>query len=404
MIARLLASLLAAMFLLPNIAYSLDERLCQQGVFVFFGNGIWTDKQAADASQDFLSRQVESHIFGTDLEGLITYATAHNPSDGKLLDLLETFEQNLQTDWSQFWRYLAGLDLMPDFFQNKLKEIANKVDESILLANPAVQNHVEKYNKLLSEGNKVVVVAHSQGNLFANIAYPSIDSQYIDGFGIVSVGNPDNYVAGSGPYTTLYEDIIISSIPRSLPANVNNFFGINWKDLTGHMFAKSYMANGRKAETKILDDICDKILDLNFPTTRLGNGIISATLTWGNNPDLDLHVFEPNGSHVYYSNMRGISGYLDRDDRNGFGPEHYFVSCDTIEPGTYLFGVNYFRGSSAETGTLTIKVGNVIRSRQHTFTKWLGSSGNSNPYIMFEVQITGSEEEGFEFVIPQLSG
>jgi hypothetical protein len=404
MMARFLAGLLTAMLLIPNIAYSFNERHCQQGVFVFFGNGIWNDKQAADESRDFLAERLESHILGTDLEGLITYATSHNPSDGILLDLLETFEQNLQTDWRRFWRYLAGLDLMPVFFQKKLREIAVKVDQSILLSNPAVQDHVEKYNKLLGEGNKVVVVAHSQGNLFANIAHLFIDSQHIDGFGIVSVGNPDSYVAGSGPYTTLYEDIIIKIVPRSLRANILNFIGINWRDVTGHMFAKSYMAKGRKAEKKILNDIFDKIIGLNFPTTRLGNGIITATLTWGNNPDLDLHVFEPNGSHVYYSNLHGISGYLDRDDKNGFGPEHYYVSCDTFEPGTYRFGVNYFHGFSAETGTLTIKAGNLIQSRKHTFTQSSGPSGNSNPYILFEVEITGSEEEGFEFVIPQLSG
>ena len=385
--------------LIPNLVCSADGRLCQQGVFVVFGNGVWNDKEQADSSRRLLTRRLESHVAGTDLEGIITYATAHNPSDGTLLDLVETFEQNLQTDWSQFWRYLAGLDPMPDFLQNKLIEIANTVDESILQGNPAVQDHVEKYNKFLSEGNKVVVVAHSQGNLFANIAYLGLDSQYSDGFGIVSVGNPDNYVAGSGPYTTLDEDIIIGSVPGSLPANLDNFFGINLRDLTGHTFEKSYMAIGHQAETKILGDVMNTINGLNFPATTLGNGIITATLTWGSNPDLDLHVFEPNGSHVYYMNLNGISGYLDRDDVTSYGPEHYFVSCDTIEAGTYRFGVNYYYGYSAETGTLSIQVGDQIRSRQQTFTQWFYSSGDSTPYIMFEVEVTGSKEEGFEFVI-----
>jgi hypothetical protein len=383
----------------PSLVFSADGRLCQQGVFVVFGNGVWNDKEDADSSRDLLAWRLESQVAGTDLEGIITYITAHNPSDGTLLDLVETFEQNLQTDWSQFWRYLAGLDPMPDFLQNKLIEIANAVDENILQGNPAVQDHVEKYNKFLSEGNKVVVVAHSQGNLFANIAYLGLDSQYSDGFGIVSVGNPDNYVAGSGPYTTLDEDIIIGSVPGSLPANLDNFFGINLRDLSGHTFGKSYMAIGHQAETKILGDVMSTINGLNFPNTSLGNGIITATLTWGSNPDLDLHVFEPNGSHVYYMNLNGISGYLDRDDVTSYGPEHYFVSCDTIEAGTYRFGVNYYYGYSAETGTLSIQVGDQIRSRQRTFTQWFYSSGDSTPYIIFEVEVTGSKEEGFEFVI-----
>ena len=392
---------IALLLLVFNISegHSADQRLCQKGIYVFFGNGVWNDKEAADSSRLLLTMRLESAVAGTDLEGVITYGTSHNPSEGTLKDLLETFEQNAQTDMSQFWRFLAGLDPMPDFLQDKLKEIANSVDEAIVSANPAVQQHIEKYNKFLSEGNKVVVVAHSQGNLFANIAYLGIDSQYSEGFGIVSVGNPDNYVAGGGPYTTLDEDIIIGSVPGSLPANLDNFFLINLSDLTGHTFAKSYMASNHDAEAKILGDVVSTIDNLNYPDTELGTGIITATLTWGSEPDLDLHVFEPNGAHVYYQNLSGTSGYLDLDDVTSYGPEHYFVSCDTIETGTYRFGVNYYYGNAAETGTLTLQTGDQIRSRQHTFTQSVGSDGDDNPLIMFELQVTGSQEDGFEFVV-----
>lgn len=398
-ITYLSAVIIASTLMVPVIVKGADGRICQQGVYVIFGNGVWNDKEAADSSRRLLTRRVESAVAGTDLEGVISYATAHNPSEGTLLDLLETFEQNAQTDYSQFWRYLAGLDILPDFLQNKLIEIANEVDASIVQSNPAVQEHIEKYNAFLSEGDKVVLVAHSQGNLFANIAYLGIDTSYLEGFGIVSVGNPDSYVAGGGPYTTLEEDIIINSVPGSLPANLDNFFGINLNDLTGHTFADSYMAPAHQAEAKILNDTINAINGLSYPDTSLGSGIITATLTWGSNPDLDLHVFEPNGTHVYYRNLVGISGYLDRDDVTSYGPEHYYVSCDTIEPGTYRFGVNYYYGYSAETGTLTLQTGDQIRSRQQTFTQWLGSSGNDNPYVMFELQVTGTPEEGYEFIV-----
>ena len=390
---------IAVTLLVPNISYSADGRLCHKGVFVFFGNGVWNDKEAADGSRRLLTRRLESKVSGTSLEGIITYGTSHNPSDGTLQDLWETFVQNGQTDTSQFWRYLSGLDPLPDFLQDKLKEIANSVDASVVKSNPAVQRHIEKYNKFLSEGNKVVIVSHSQGNLFANIAYLGVDSQYSEGFGIVSVGNPDNFVAGGGPYTTIDEDIIIGSVSNSLPANLDNFDGINLNDLSGHTFAKSYMKSNHEAEVKILNDAVSKINVLNFPDSILGNGIITATLTWGSEPDLDLHVFEPNGTHVYYQNRSGISGFLDLDDVTGFGPEHYFVSCDTVEAGTYRFGVNYYSGSSSETGTLTLQTGEQIRSRQHIFTQEVGSTGDENPLIMFELEVTGSQEEGFDFVV-----
>lgn len=44
-------------------------------------------------------------------------------------------------------------------------------------------------------------------------------------------------------------------------------------------------------------------------------------MTWGESPDVDLHAFEPNGSHVYYDNRVGLSGHLDHHDRDGYGPE-----------------------------------------------------------------------------------
>lgn len=383
----------------PVVVHGADGRICQPGVYVVFGNGVWNDEESADSSRRLLTRRLESAIAGTALEGIITYATAYNPSEGTLADLLETFEQNAQTDYSQFWRYLAGLDILPDFLQDKLIEIANEVDAAVVQSNPAVQDHIEKYNAFLSEGKKVVLVAHSQGNLFANIAYLGIDSSYLNGFGIVSVGNPDNYVAGGGPYTTLEEDIIITNVPGSLPPNLDNFFGINLNDLTGHTFADSYMAPGRQAESKILNDTISSINGLSYPSTSLSPGIITATLTWGSNPDLDLHVFEPNGTHVYYANLTGISGYLDLDDVTGYGPEHYYVSCDTIETGTYRIGVNYYYGYSPETGTVTLQAGDQIRSRDHTFTEWLGSAGNANPYIMFDLLVTGTPEGGYEFTV-----
>ncbi len=112
------------------------------------------------------------------------------------------------------------------------------------------------------------MVAHSQGNLFANIAHTGINQDVIDGFGIVSVANPDSYVAGYGPYTTIIEDVVIFAVPGALPAQFRNFentSGNNPDDWTGHEFVKSYMASSHPAETKILDDIVTTIDRLQWP-------------------------------------------------------------------------------------------------------------------------------------------
>ncbi len=256
--------LLVTFLTMSGVVYGEGEQQCQPEVVVFFGNGVWNDAEDADESRRFLQDVLEIHISGTNLDGTITYKLAYNPSNGYLEDLLETFEQDLQTNYSLFWNYLAEWDTMPDFLQDRIIEIANEVDAAVVSANPSVQEHIALYNQYLSEGKMVVLVAHSQGNLYGNIAYLGIDQHYIDGFGMVSVANPDSSVAGRGPYTTIHEDIIIGSILSALPPNLDNFFGpLNWGDVWGgHSFIKSYMASGYKAETKILNDVVSMINEL----------------------------------------------------------------------------------------------------------------------------------------------
>ena len=204
--------LLVTFLAMSGVVYGEGEQQCQPETVVFFGNGVWNDAEDADESRRFLQDVLEIHISGTNLDGTITYKLAHNPSDGYLKDLLETFEQDLQTNYSLFWNYLADWDIMPDFLQDKIIAIANEVDAAVVSANSSVQEHITLYNRYLSEGKLVVLVPHSQGNLYGNIAYLGINPQHSDGFGMVSVANPDGGVAGAGPQTMIHEAVNIGSI------------------------------------------------------------------------------------------------------------------------------------------------------------------------------------------------
>ena len=232
--------LLVTFLAMSGVVYGEGGQQCQPETVVFFGNGVWNDAEDANESRRKLETHLNTHISGTNLDGTITYKLAHNPSNGYLEDLLETFEQDLQTSYSLFWNYLAEWDTMPDFLQDKIIAIAKEVDATVVSANPSVQEHIGRYNTYLSEGKMVVLVAHSQGNLYGNIAHLGIAPQYIDGFGMVSVANPDSYVAGGGLYTTI-DEYLIGSIPLALLPNLDNFFGpLNWGDVWGgHSFIKS---------------------------------------------------------------------------------------------------------------------------------------------------------------------
>ena len=57
----------------------------------------------------------------------------------------------------------------------------------------------------------------------------------------------------------------------------------------------------------------------------------------------DLHVYEPGGSHVYFSEpFGGKDAYLNYDDTDGYGPEHYYALASVYTGSNYQIGVDMF--------------------------------------------------------------
>jgi hypothetical protein len=126
--------------------------------------------------------------------------------------------------------------------------------------------HVARYQADLAAGRRVIVLAHSQGNFYANRAYDALSSKA--GFAIVSIGTPASYTAGSGPYTTLTTDEIISSIPNRRTPNTTNghIFNGATSDGDGHSFTRHYL-NGDVAGPKITGQVNTVLASLSCPTT-----------------------------------------------------------------------------------------------------------------------------------------
>ncbi len=85
------------------------------------------------------------------------------------------------------------------------------------------------------------------------------------------------------------------------------------------------------------------------------DGFIRISLAWHNFDDLDLHVFEPNGYHIYYGNKRQLSssgGTLDVDMNAGYGTtrapvENIIYVNPPKNEGRYKVVVNQFRRQEA---------------------------------------------------------
>lgn len=129
----------------------------------------------------------------------------------------------------------------------------------------------------------------------------------------------------------------------------------------------------------------------------VGGGDVQITVTWDNNADVDLHVYEPNGTHIWYGDRGPTStgGQLDIDSN---------WICGT----NLLYAENVFwpEGNSP-TGTYTVQ---IQRTTSCDFTaNWhlivqvdgvgviLNETGNTNQTFTFTLNEDGTAVAGARF-------
>src|SRR6185295_5757868 len=107
----------------------------------------------------------------------------------------------------------------------------------------------------LKYGYRVIVVAHSQGNLYANACHAALagqDSTTLASFGIVGVASPAEFSFNG--YVTSDHDNVINALrtlgKTVLPANVRVPTSLG--DFTGHLFEATYMNAQLAARAKIV--------------------------------------------------------------------------------------------------------------------------------------------------------
>jgi hypothetical protein len=374
---------------------------------VFFGNGIKTAEKKAYDSMNVIKKQLQEELLPEEFE-VLDFKLAYNDTHGLPLDLLESSIQVLTGNTSRFWRFFWGLEIMPDWFAEKLLLLANVIDKSGLVTTDSLKKHVTTYKTKIAEGKKVLLVAHSQGNFFGNQAYTLLNSREKQSFGMVSVANADNNVLGAdAPYITLKNDklilaLIAAQIPlpsKPMTPNIENL--AESEDPLGHSFVQAYMVEGSNSNKQVIADILALLGNLADPPQIVDSGVITVSLTWGSEPDVDLHVYEPNGMQVFWYNLLGYSGTLDRDDRSGYGPEHYNVpSCEKLESGVYQVGLDYFKGSGPEVATIQIEAGLLVRTYEiPMLSEYYGST--NYPELIANIRVKGGENGGYDFEIYQ---
>jgi hypothetical protein len=298
---------------------------------------------------------------------------------------------------------------MPDWFADYVLLLATALDKSALVTTDSLKDHVSSYTTKIAEGKKVLLVAHSQGNFFGNQAYNLLDGRERQSFTMVSVATPDSNVLGNtsfdAPYTTLINDKVIQAVIAAkilLPSEPMKPLTENLlesDDPLLHNFINTYMVDGTNSSWEVIDDIVTALDSLITPPQIVDSGVINVALNWGPAPDVDLHVYEPNGTHVYWYNRQGYSGELDKDDRSGYGPEHYNVkTCDMVEGGYYRIALDYYKGSYRDVATVQVDAGLVSR----TFTVSMPSDDfgtTSSPIPVATIFAKKNLDDVFEFSI-----
>ena len=105
------------------------------------------------------------------------------------------------------------------------------------------------------------------------------------------------------------------------------------------------------------------------PTITLGTGDVQITLRWGpTTPDIDLHVTDPDGVHIWYSDKApsNSAGRLDVDDKCGDtgvasgGPENIFWPSGQAPIGTYRVSVIYYEDCTGDAGEVSFTVTTLV--------------------------------------------
>ncbi len=444
--------ILAAVLMLVGAERAAAEDICQarEGYVIGYFNGVGNTQAMALAGMAGIKRtMLNLSMVTTNDDGSVrTFLDANGESEPVVFeaffnttgsengrsvfeDLVEVFEQRRvelgeisSNRWDLFWASLGGRgsrslwDVLANaetaefdaFEESLISETANAMVSSFghIFENPPTARDAgvqqTRLKSLALEGKKLLLIAHSQGNLFVNPAYDAVLE--VDGFDESSVSVV--HIAPASPtirgdYSLASRDVIINAL------RVTGFFTVQdnnvdlplshlQEDATGHFLVETYLNMLLDTGPQVAGMIETAFNGLVSPTTDASEGFFTVTLTWDGSGDVDLHSFEPDGTQVFYSNRQGSSGRLDVDNTRSNGPEHYFATCesDDLQLGTYRFGINNF--ARAEGRRATLQVSSSADGVLFTTNPAVdvgpaqGSAGNRSPNMLVDVIVEVDDE------------
>ncbi len=436
MLTNLKKYLLSAAFCLaaassPIVSVAADTDLClATGYTLGYFNGVGNTEFQAKAALAKLESMRGTKFNNEPVQYEVFYNHTGSTAGATLLqDLAETFMQRaaeidasgeLGNRWEFFWESLTFDKPLTDkltgfipnisrFFSQLYTDIATKTMAALssLLSNPPTEADYNEHNTRLDalavQQQKLMLVAHSQGNLFMNHAYDHI-SPKVGEASVKAVHVAPASPTLRGDYLLADIDLVINSLriqgAGSVPP-INIILPVSVSDLSGHGLVETYLDPTRAARNLVDTMITTAMQALASPPTSGTPGAFSVTLTWDGLGDLDLHTFEPSGAHVYYESRAGDAGFLDVDNTIADGPEHYYVSCDpaVIQTGTYRMGINHFTNGAGRKATVQVSTskGGTLLTKTVDVGAENGKDGNASPTPVLDVVVSKNEAGVYSF-------
>lgn len=255
-------------------AGTVDPRLVKNDVCgryeIFHINGVDTNLAGAQANLE----RLQAEFGNAHEEHLISYGLLFNSTAGLAFDLLDSARQVI-ADYPgltlrEFFRWIRT-QIFPDEESARIGlEINARIAARLGLTAPEAYNDADLANMVNTlrsthqPTGKLLLVPHSQGNLYANLVWervvtgvsspPPLFRIETNSIGMMGVGTPTYLRVGE--HVTSRQDLVMRAVrliaPVSTPqANISLFRSA--ADLSGHNFRETYLTQGASRTTVVLN-------------------------------------------------------------------------------------------------------------------------------------------------------
>ena len=303
---------------------------CPRGYAVYFVNGVLTTTAQATSHLRRVREMVDPGYQMRYAGETLTVELNFNPSDG-WLDFFDVFRQKLVEDpslsWENFIGWMAGTwqnpnlvfarsYLMAYIMPGRLRTAAARAN-STSYVDPTVIRHADAYRTKLASATRVLVVSHSQGNLYTNAAFARLQTMNLgdsvtNGFVSTGVASPAAYVAGNGGYVTASTDIVINALrafsPTTLPATDFSLPTMPEEDPAGHAFSEIYLNPRYKLAARVKSNLLAGLGRLRDNPRLVAPNLFRYRLSYQPYAAFNIYVVGEKPGEVIYFGAQNWSG------------------------------------------------------------------------------------------------